>query len=96
MSFVIKLSFAKFFVLSFLMTIFSCLYGEEVEEPTLLVDSISLQVMTDLIIPGKDDPLAVTQEEFFIITFSEEEVGLYLSELSLSGEAYGTSRCGAL
>ena len=53
-------------------------------ESTLFVDSINLQVMTDLTLPGKDDPLMITQGKFFNIPFSENEIAFSLPELSSS------------
>ena len=79
-----KFPSAKVFALTLLITTFSFLNGEEGVEPTLFVDSINLQVMTDLTLPGKDDPLMITQGKFFSIPFSEEQIDFSLPKLSSS------------
>jgi hemolysin activation/secretion protein len=84
-----KFPSAKVFALTFLITTFSFLNGEE-EEPTLFVDSINLQVMTELRIPGKDDPLKITQEKFYNIPFSEEKKTFTLFAYPLSEDVQET------
>lgn len=82
-----KLSFAKVFAFTLLITTISFLNGEENEEPTLFVDSINLQVMTDLTIPGKDDPLTIANKNFYSAPFSPENLSFSLPGASLPQES---------
>ena len=84
-----KLSSAKVFALTFLITALSLLNGEEGGEPTLFVDSFNLQVMTDLTLPGKSDPLSVLQGKFFEVPFSGKEVDSSLLGPSFSEDIQG-------
>ena len=76
-----KSPFARLFALTFMVAMFSSLNGEEEEAPALFVDSISIQVMSDLTLPGGDDPLTIAQQKFFSVPFSEEHLSLRISEM---------------
>ena len=80
-----KLSFAKASAFTLLITTISFLNGEEGEELTLFVDSINLQVMTDLTISGKDDPLTIAHKSFYRVPFSQENLSFSISR-SFSSE----------
>lgn len=47
----------------------------------MFVDSINLQVMTDLKFPGGDDPLTISRKKFFSVPFSEDNLSLRISEM---------------
>lgn len=75
-----KLPFARLFALTLVVTTFSFLNGQEERAPVLFVDSISLQVMTDLKFPGGEDPVSIARKKFFSVPFSEENLSLRIAE----------------
>ena len=85
-----KLSFAKVFALTFLITTCSFLNGEVDEEPTLFIDSISLQMMTDLTIPGIDDPITVARENVYSLELPGKEIVPSFSKPALSEDTEET------
>ena len=59
---------------------FSFLNGQGEKKTSLFVDSINLQVMTELKLPGGADPLAIAEKKFFSVPFFEEDLSLRIAE----------------